>query len=509
MRLIWQLGFVVPTQLCEIVLGHHSAFHVFMLRNQNGPWITRIGTNDHVVVEESHDASCATEHGIDSWGFGFHFVLNSLKRLLDLLITNPMILIQNPLLLNEFVHADFVLWFSHSLLVFHLKFIVSIVFHLSEWWQKRIQLLLLVVPCRTWKLVSTSRRSLIYEIRQYLRHVLLDEIGNQMSVGSMTIADSHHPQVLDTSKIIVHNKRVLIRFLLPWDKSLPGFDAVSQDGPFHVLRIGPPDFNLGLMLAQMRRIWVLPRRNHWMSGQSFVRTVVAGRNPSVTCRYLTVNLLIQFVVQHWLRSLVILLVRDPLIRWLRMLTVIWVIALKIAVNIFVQLLLLDQFLFIYELAGKLNVVLFEVQWLLGFVNYILTISNIFVFLDLHAVILVDILRLEHLILVLPNPSVFISTLLHHLVCFFKPHFRLILPQLPLQIDSQLRWVLHFRRNSWLRRFENLIQLIIKWLVTTIELLPFFLGLHNEAFFTVVVPIWRWVGKSTSTLIFGQLLVPIT
>ena len=92
MCLIWQLGFMVPTQLGEIVFGHH-AFHILMLRYQNSSGITRIGTNDHVVVEKSHHASCTTEHCVDSPCFGFHFVLNSLERLLDLLVANPVVVV--------------------------------------------------------------------------------------------------------------------------------------------------------------------------------------------------------------------------------------------------------------------------------------------------------------------------------------------------------------------------------------------------------------------------------
>lgn len=60
----------------------------------------------------------------------------------------------------------------------------------------------------------------------------------------------------------------------------------------------------------------------------------------------------------------------PLIRLLGMLIIVRIIALKVATNIFLQMLLFDQFLFIYELAGELNVVLFEVQWFLGFVDNI-------------------------------------------------------------------------------------------------------------------------------------------
>ena len=92
MCLIWQLGFVVPAQLGEIVFGHHTV-HILMFRNQNSSGITRIGTNDHFVVEKSHHASCATEHSVDSSSLVFHFVLNSLERLLDLLIANPVVVI--------------------------------------------------------------------------------------------------------------------------------------------------------------------------------------------------------------------------------------------------------------------------------------------------------------------------------------------------------------------------------------------------------------------------------
>ena len=241
----------------------------------------------------------------------------------------------------------------------------------------------------------------------------------------MTIADSHHPQVFDTGEIIVYNKRVLVRFLLTWDESLSSFNGIIQHWTFSILIVELGHLDLWLVLANMRGITVLCSCHWMMRGKScalFVHTVGSARNwriPLMSCRYF-IDSLVQFIVQHGLWSLMMLFC-GPLIRLLWMLIIVRIIALKVGTNIFLQMLLFDQFLFIYELAGELNVVLFEVQWFLGFVDNIWIISNIFVFLDLNTVILdlllLNILLLINLILILPNLPILISRLLH-LVWFF-------------------------------------------------------------------------------------------
>ena len=60
----------------------------------------------------------------------------------------------------------------------------------------------------------------------------------------MTVADTHHPQVFDASKIIVDNKGVLIRFLLTWDESLSSFNRISQHGTFNISIVQLSHLNL-------------------------------------------------------------------------------------------------------------------------------------------------------------------------------------------------------------------------------------------------------------------------
>ena len=78
-------------------------------------------------------------------------------------------------------------------------------------------------------------------------------------------------------------------------------------------------------------------------------------------RSIIIDSLVQLIVEHGLRSLMILF-RSPTISFipLDILTNIGIVALKIVTYVFVQMLLFNEFLLVRELAGELNVVLFEV-----------------------------------------------------------------------------------------------------------------------------------------------------
>ena len=60
----------------------------------------------------------------------------------------------------------------------------------------------------------------------------------------MTVADSHHPEVFNSCKIIVDYKGVLIGFLLTWDESLSGFNSISLNWAFNVLIVELSHLNL-------------------------------------------------------------------------------------------------------------------------------------------------------------------------------------------------------------------------------------------------------------------------
>jgi hypothetical protein len=55
-----------------------------------------------------------------------------------------------------------------------------------------------------------------------------------MAMDSMTVANTHHPEVLNVSEVIMYYKRILICFFLAWNKSLPCFNGIHLYRP-HIL----------------------------------------------------------------------------------------------------------------------------------------------------------------------------------------------------------------------------------------------------------------------------------
>lgn len=67
---------------------------------------------------------------------------------------------------------------------------------------------------------------------QDLRQVDLDEVGNKVSLQAMSIANAHHPEVIDSRKVVMHDERILIRLLLSRYETLPRLDGMRNDWTF-------------------------------------------------------------------------------------------------------------------------------------------------------------------------------------------------------------------------------------------------------------------------------------
>ena len=74
-----------------------------------------------------------------------------------------------------------------------------------------------------------------------------------MSVCSMTVTDTHHPKVLDSCEIIMHDKGILIRLLLARDESLSSFHSIIEDWSLYII-VELCNLDLTLVLADMGRI---------------------------------------------------------------------------------------------------------------------------------------------------------------------------------------------------------------------------------------------------------------
>ena len=95
---VCEIRLMVSTQLSEVVVSHVSALRtvaMLMLWYQDGPWISRICTQNHVVVEKRHHASWPTQHRVNP-RLLLHLLLGQNKCILNLTVSLSEVVVRKP-----------------------------------------------------------------------------------------------------------------------------------------------------------------------------------------------------------------------------------------------------------------------------------------------------------------------------------------------------------------------------------------------------------------------------
>lgn len=165
------------------------------------------------MVEEGHHTRGATHDGVDLLLL-LHPVLCLPECFLDLVVAHLVVVIAQP----EFKVCIFS---KHTIiLIDHAKLLKRT---LSP---RQDGLLFRIVEL--WLLAMD-------ELVQHLRQVNFDKVGNEVSVGSVAIANPHHPVICNVGKVLLYYIGILIRFLLSRNKSLSRLYSVSNYRSFALI----------------------------------------------------------------------------------------------------------------------------------------------------------------------------------------------------------------------------------------------------------------------------------
>ena len=213
---ISKFRFVVSTKLSEVILPSPYTI-ILLLRYKNGPWVTRISANNHIMIHKSHNTCCPTQHSINP-RFVLHSFFSLDEGVFDLNISYFVVCIWKPF----FIH-----WLN---LVFLGIFNIWVCISHSASAHSNLR--------QKWLLFSSSASlaSVVvfvqYQTRQNFRQIYFNEVWNQVSDSSMAITHTHHPVVLERRKVAMNNIWILICLLMTRYKSLPRFHWVHLHRSF-------------------------------------------------------------------------------------------------------------------------------------------------------------------------------------------------------------------------------------------------------------------------------------
>ena len=159
-----------------------------MLRDENSPRVTSVGTQNHIVVEKGHDTCSPTEHGINP-GLVLHAVLSPFESFLDVHVPLLVVLVRQP----KLQIFDLLCRLFWVLVLVRTVYFVRVFANL---WEEAIVLFRITEDVKLAILLALNH------VCEDFRQVNFDEVGNHVTLKTVAVCHSHHPVVLDPSEVV-------------------------------------------------------------------------------------------------------------------------------------------------------------------------------------------------------------------------------------------------------------------------------------------------------------------